>query len=129
MDLYLFIILDLEPGYDLDTLLIRPEKQVESVRSILIVSLQVHFTTEGISGTSSEMALLEIHDAIFRRDEGNYLSSRGTQGLIISVVFTTLATIFVSARLYTRIKIMGRVESNDWMIVVALVSDHLELQR
>lgn len=75
------------------------------------------------------MALLEIHDVIFRRVEGNYLSPRGTQGLIISVVFTTLATLFVSARIYTRVKIMGRMESNDWMIVVALVSDHSQLHK
>lgn len=70
------------------------------------------------------MTLLGIRDTIFRRDDATYLSSRGLQGLIISVVFTTMATIFVSARLYTRIKIMRRVESNDWMVVVALVSHH-----
>lgn len=69
------------------------------------------------------MNLFEPRDGVFRRNAGDiYLSSRGTQGLVISVVFTAIATCFVSARLYTRIRIMRRMEANDWMIVIALVS-------
>ena len=50
------------------------------------------------------------------------MSSRGEQALIVSVVFTSLATCFVAMRMYTRIKLMRRVEANDWMVIVALVS-------
>ena len=68
------------------------------------------------------MNLLRAHDGIFRRDYGAiYLSSRGVQGLTCSVVFTALATLFVGLRLYTRIRLMRRMESNDWMVVIALV--------
>lgn len=42
--------------------------------------------------------------------------------MAVSIVFTVLATGFVVARLYTRIKLMRRVESNDWMVIIALVS-------
>ncbi|CAG8131748.1 unnamed protein product [Penicillium olsonii] len=54
-----------------------------------------------------------------------YLSSRGVQGLTVSVVFTSLATCFVGMRMYTRIKLMGRVEANDWMVVIALVNSYV----
>ncbi|BCS27547.1 uncharacterized protein APUU_60595S [Aspergillus puulaauensis] len=50
-----------------------------------------------------------------------YLSARGTQGLVISIIFTILAVFFVLARVYTRAKLIKRVEANDWMIVIALV--------
>ncbi|KAL2845242.1 hypothetical protein BJY01DRAFT_247830 [Aspergillus pseudoustus] len=50
-----------------------------------------------------------------------YLSPRGTQSLVVSIVFTSLATVFVLARVYTRTKLIKRMEANDWMIVVALV--------
>lgn len=69
------------------------------------------------------MNLFELRDAVFRRNaDDTYLSSRGAQGLVVSVIFTGLATCFVSARLYTRIRLMRRMESNDWMVVIALVS-------
>lgn len=69
------------------------------------------------------MNLFELRDAVFRHNAGDtYLSSRGAQGLAVSVIFTGLATCFVSARLYTRIKLMRRMESNDWMVAIALVS-------
>lgn len=42
--------------------------------------------------------------------------------MTISIVFTTLATFFVLARFYTRIWLIKRVEANDWMIMIALVS-------
>lgn len=68
------------------------------------------------------MDALKNDDGIFRRDYGAvYLSSRGVQGLTCSVVFTTLATIFVGLRLYTRIRLMKKMESNDWMVFIALV--------
>ena len=68
------------------------------------------------------MNLLYIRDAIFRRDNDDILmSSRGEQNLVISVVFTVLATCFVVMRMYTRMKLMNRVEANDWMVIIALV--------
>lgn len=42
--------------------------------------------------------------------------------MAVSIVFTILAMLFVIARLYTRIWLMKRVEANDWLILVALVS-------
>ena len=42
--------------------------------------------------------------------------------MTISIVFTSLATFFVLARFYTRIWLIKRVEANDWMIMIALVS-------
>ncbi|KAJ5796903.1 uncharacterized protein N7518_005443 [Penicillium psychrosexuale] len=72
------------------------------------------------------MNLLYIRDAIFRRDnDGILMSSRGEQGLIISVVFTVLATCFVMMRMYTRMKLMNRVEANDWMVIIALVNSYV----
>lgn len=58
------------------------------------------------------------------REEGgqSYFSDGGKRGLSISVVFTSLATIFVAARVYTRTRLMKRMEPNDWMILIALVS-------
>ncbi|KAL4737606.1 hypothetical protein BDV11DRAFT_216601 [Aspergillus similis] len=50
----------------------------------------------------------------------SYLSPPGTQGLIISIVFTSLAAFSVLARVYTRSKLIKRMEANDWMIVIAL---------
>ncbi|RDW93166.1 uncharacterized protein DSM5745_00488 [Aspergillus mulundensis] len=51
----------------------------------------------------------------------SYLSSRGTQGLVISVVFTSLGAFLVLARVYTRTKLIKRMEANDWMIVIAMI--------
>lgn len=69
---------------------------------------------------------MQLRDAIFRRgNEEIHMSSRGAQGLIVSVVFTSLATCFVAMRMYTRTKLIGRVEANDWMVVIALVSDSI----
>ena len=65
------------------------------------------------------MAELTIHP---RGTEESYLSGRGAQGMTISIVFTSLATFFVLARFYTRIWLITRVEANDWMIMIALVS-------
>lgn len=70
----------------------------------------------------STMNGLQLRDAIFKREYGNpYLSPRGMQGLVVSVVFTSLAASFVGIRLYTRLKFLRRLEANDWMVVIALV--------
>lgn len=75
------------------------------------------------------MSPLQLRDAVFKREDGNvYLSPRGLQGLVVSVVFTSLATSFVGIRLYTRLKFLRRLEANDWMVVVALVSHLCELR-
>lgn len=69
------------------------------------------------------MTISQLRETIFARDYGNpYMSSRGAGELAISVIFTALATCFVSARVYTRGWLMRRMESNDWMVVIALVS-------
>ena len=49
------------------------------------------------------------------------------QGLVVSVVFTSLAASFVGVRLYTRLKFLMRMEANDWMVVFALVSNFAKL--
>ncbi|KAL4759500.1 uncharacterized protein BDW70DRAFT_161601 [Aspergillus foveolatus] len=51
----------------------------------------------------------------------SYLSPPGTQGLVISIVFTSLAAFLVLARVYTRTKLIKRMEPNDWMIIIALI--------
>ncbi|KAL4812801.1 hypothetical protein BDW67DRAFT_193222 [Aspergillus spinulosporus] len=51
----------------------------------------------------------------------SYLSPPGTQSLVISIVFTSLAAFFVLARVYTRKKLVKRMEANDWMILIALI--------
>ncbi|KGO65322.1 hypothetical protein PITC_015900 [Penicillium italicum] len=72
------------------------------------------------------MSLLYLRDAIFRRDnDGILMSSQGSVGLITSVVFTSLATFFVVMRMYTRIKLIKRVEANDWMVIIALVNSYV----
>ncbi|KAJ6097560.1 hypothetical protein N7499_001934 [Penicillium canescens] len=72
------------------------------------------------------MNMYQIRDAIFQQDnDGTYMSSRGVQGLTVSVVFTALATCFVAARMYTRIKLMRKVEANDWMVIIALVNSYV----
>lgn len=49
------------------------------------------------------------------------MSARGGRALAASITFTFLATCAVAARLYTRMKIIRRIEPNDWMVLVALV--------
>jgi hypothetical protein len=69
------------------------------------------------------MNSLHSRDGIFKRDDhGILMSSRGEQAMVISVVFTGLATCFVAMRMFTRVRIMRRVEANDWMVIIALVS-------
>jgi hypothetical protein len=68
------------------------------------------------------MDMLQLRDVLLKREDGNpYLSPRGMQGLVVSVVFTSLAATFVGIRLYTRLKFLRRLEANDWMVVIALV--------
>ena len=62
-----------------------------------------------------------------RGDDKSFLSSGGKSGMAISIAFTSLATIFVFARVYTRAGIMKRMESNDYMVMIALVSYHYGL--
>ena len=67
--------------------------------------------------------MFDLHDIILPRgSDQSYLVERGTHGLGVSIAFTALATLFVSARLYTRLKILGRMQWNDYMILLALVS-------
>ncbi|KAJ5562498.1 Integral membrane protein [Penicillium sp. DV-2018c] len=71
------------------------------------------------------MNLLQLRDEIFRHDGGIYISHRGAQGLTVSVVFTVLATCFVAMRMFTRVKLMRRVEGNDWMVMIALANSYV----
>jgi hypothetical protein len=61
------------------------------------------------------------HFFLRRGDDDTSMSSRAGQAVVVSVVFTTMATCLVSARLYTRIHIINRVEANDIMVFSALV--------
>lgn len=64
----------------------------------------------------------DFHFMQSRSTSQPYLTDRGARGMVVSIVFTILAMLFVIARLYTRIWLMKRVEANDWLILVALVS-------
>ncbi|KAJ9210487.1 hypothetical protein DTO166G4_7954 [Paecilomyces variotii] len=55
------------------------------------------------------------------------VSARGGRALAASITFTFLATCAVAARLYTRMKIIRRIEPNDWMVLVALLFSYLFL--
>ncbi|KAF3395979.1 hypothetical protein F1880_006955 [Penicillium rolfsii] len=69
------------------------------------------------------MDMSQVRHDIFKREDGNrYLSPRGMQALVVSVVFTSLAASFVGIRLYTRLKFLRRLEANDWMVVIALIN-------
>lgn len=69
--------------------------------------------------------MVSVYTVLQRRDNsGSYLTERGAQALGVSISFTILATCSVVARLYTRAKIIKRMEPNDWMILIALVSVH-----
>lgn len=46
---------------------------------------------------------------------------RGERVLIVSAVFTCLATIFSAIRIYTRSFIVKQMGADDWTILVALV--------
>ncbi|KAJ5199292.1 hypothetical protein N7472_004496 [Penicillium cf. griseofulvum] len=72
------------------------------------------------------MNSLHSRDGIFKRDnDGILMSPRGEQAMVISVVFTGLATCFVAMRMFTRVKLMRRVEANDWMVIIALVNSYV----
>ncbi|RJE26704.1 integral membrane protein [Aspergillus sclerotialis] len=60
-----------------------------------------------------------------RDNGGSYLTERGCHGLVISVVFTALATCFVAARFYTRTRIIKHTEPNDWMVLIALTFSYV----
>ncbi|KAE8375925.1 hypothetical protein BDV26DRAFT_266899 [Aspergillus bertholletiae] len=70
--------------------------------------------------------IAHLQPTIHPRGEGHsYLSSGGKSGMAISIAFTSLATIFVFARVYTRAVIMKRMESNDYMIMIALTFSYV----
>ncbi|KAJ5908903.1 hypothetical protein N7495_001585 [Penicillium taxi] len=72
------------------------------------------------------MNLLQLSDTISKRGhDDTYRTSRGAQEMAVSIVFTILATSFVGARLYTRIKLMKKMEGNDWMVVIALINSYI----
>lgn len=48
--------------------------------------------------------------------------SRGRHALDISIVFTTLATVTVLCRFYTRLFLVRQMGSDDWIILISLVS-------
>lgn len=48
--------------------------------------------------------------------------ARGRHALDISIVFTTFATVTVICRFYTRIFLVRQIGSDDWIILVSLVS-------
>ncbi|KAL1981889.1 hypothetical protein VTN96DRAFT_2018 [Rasamsonia emersonii] len=62
-----------------------------------------------------------VSHVILPRGDDTPISPRSVQAVVVSVVFTTMATCLVSARLYTRIHIIHRIESNDLMVIAALV--------
>ncbi|GES65655.1 integral membrane protein [Aspergillus terreus] len=67
-----------------------------------------------------------LHVLLPREETGqSYFSHGGKRGLSISIVFTSLATIFVTARVYTRARLMKRMEPNDWMILIALTFSYV----
>ncbi|KAK4097878.1 hypothetical protein N658DRAFT_433124 [Parathielavia hyrcaniae] len=55
--------------------------------------------------------------------EPNYIDpeTRGPELIIVEVVFLFLATICVGLRIYVRAGIMGKMETDDWLMVGALV--------
>ncbi|KAL1867036.1 hypothetical protein Plec18167_008827 [Paecilomyces lecythidis] len=55
------------------------------------------------------------------------VSARGARALACSLIFTSLATCVVAARIYTRRKIMRKIEPNDWMVMIALLFSYLFL--
>ncbi|KKA20690.1 hypothetical protein T310_5272 [Rasamsonia emersonii CBS 393.64] len=61
-----------------------------------------------------------VSHVILPRGDDTPISPRSVQAVVVSVVFTTMATCLVSARLYTRIHIIHRIESNDLMVIAAL---------
>ncbi|KAJ5665289.1 uncharacterized protein N7477_007737 [Penicillium maclennaniae] len=72
------------------------------------------------------MNIFELRDVVLKRDHGNpYLSSRGAQEMVVSIVFTTLASCFVGLRMFTRIALIRRVEASDWVVIIALINSYV----
>ncbi|OJJ48464.1 hypothetical protein ASPZODRAFT_130497 [Penicilliopsis zonata CBS 506.65] len=70
--------------------------------------------------------MFELQPLLLSRGQAQeWTSNGGARGLAISIVFTILATIFVCARLYTRVSIMKRMEANDCMILFALANSFI----
>jgi len=48
-------------------------------------------------------------------------TARGRSALAVSIVFTSLATLFLAIRIYTRAFLVKQMGSDDYTILVALV--------
>ncbi|KAJ5895338.1 hypothetical protein N7495_007029 [Penicillium taxi] len=48
-------------------------------------------------------------------------SHQGLRAFALSIIFTTLATIFTAARMYTRAVIVGKVGADDYLILISLL--------
>lgn len=46
---------------------------------------------------------------------------------IVCAVFQGLATLFVGARLFTRVKLLEKLYIDDWIIIISLVRSHESL--
>jgi len=54
--------------------------------------------------------------------EGFAQQTKGPTVLAVCISLTTVATVFVAARLYVRVKILSRLGLDDWLIIVSMVS-------
>lgn len=48
--------------------------------------------------------------------------ARGREALVVSAIFTSLSTILTAIRIYTRAFLVRQMGSDDWTIIVSLVS-------
>jgi nitric oxide reductase large subunit len=48
--------------------------------------------------------------------------TKGPTVLAVCISTTTVATIFVAARLYVRVKILSMISLDDWLIILSMVS-------
>lgn len=48
--------------------------------------------------------------------------ARGREALVVSAVFTSLSTVLTAIRIYTRAFLVRQMGSDDWTIIVSLVS-------
>lgn len=49
---------------------------------------------------------------------------KGPMVLAVCIALTTVATIFVAARLYVRCRILSMMGLDDWLIILSMVSAH-----
>lgn len=55
---------------------------------------------------------------------GTLSTPRGRDALAVSTVFTTLATVFVAIRIYTRAFMVKQMGADDYALLIALVREH-----